>query len=100
MYSLPPDIAAWNVVVRIEPPDLVKLLRPIQRLFRIEGEGAAIAQSLPFGQIGLAASERLLGLFLLRDVPPDAAVTYKTCRLVEHRQPRDGHEAFTAVRCR
>src|SRR3954447_20377579 len=100
MYSLPPDVAAWNCMVRIEPPDLVKLLRPIQRFFRVEGERPAIAQSLRFGQIGLAASKRLLRLFLLGDVPPDTAVTCKPCRLVEHRQSRDGHETFSAISCR
>ena len=45
----------------------------------------------------LALTERLFRPLALGDVPPDASVADEVPRLIEHRQPRDGHVPLAAI---
>ena len=49
------------------------------------------------GELRLRGAQGLFGSLAFGDVAPDAAVADEAPRLIEHRQPRDGHIALAAV---
>src|ERR1700730_3012145 len=97
MDPLPHSFTAGRTLQRIKPHNSVGFFRPIESRRFVEGPSAGVAQPLCFGQISFAASECLFCPLSLGDVPPHAAVAYKTSRPVEYWQPRDGEIALAAV---
>src|SRR5690242_10963977 len=100
MYPLQHSFEEGQTLLRIQIPDSVTFLRPVDGPSFVKNNRAGVAEPLCFRQIGFAASECLFRLFSLGDVAPHAAVADKTAGLVKDRQPGHRYIALAAIRGR
>ena len=83
MYPLQHGFPVGQTLQRIESPDSVTFIGPINRRGRIEGEGAGVAQALRFGQIGFAAAQSFLACAQLFLRPPQLGDVLQHAKLAQ-----------------